>query len=62
LSDVDPHTKFVDILSDIYICGMSDKLLSSSGGGFISLIRNCHTKRVELTKQFEIVIELDNPT
>ncbi len=61
-SDVDPHTKFVDILSDIYICGMSDKLLSSSGGGFISLIRNCHTKRVELTKQFEIVIELDNPT
>ncbi len=60
LSDVDPHTKFVDMLSDIYICGMSDKLLSSSGGGFITLIRNCHTKRVELAKQFEIVIELDN--
>ena len=53
-SEVDPHTKFVDMLSDIYICGMSDKLLSSSGGGFISLIRNCNKNKNELTKQFDI--------
>jgi hypothetical protein len=54
-SDVEPHTKFVDMLTDIYICGMSDKLLSSSGGGFIKLIRACNTKKLELTKQFEII-------
>ena len=59
-SNIDPHTKFVDMLSDIYICGMSDKLLSSSNGGFIKLIRNCNKKRFELAKQFDIVIEPDN--
>jgi len=47
------------MLTDVYICGMSDKLLSSSPGGFIKLIRNCNKKRFELAKQFDIVIAED---
>jgi len=54
-SDVDPDTKFIDMLTDIYICGMADKLISSSGGGFIKLIRNCNKKKSDLAKQFEII-------
>ena len=54
-SDIDPHTKFIDMLSDIYICGMSDKLISSSVGGFIRLIRACNKNKPDLAKQFEII-------
>ena len=58
-SNIDPHTKFVDMLTDIYICGMSDKLLSSSSGGFIRLILDCNKKKIELATQFDIVIAPD---
>ena len=54
-SSVDPHTKFIDMLSDIYICGMAEKLISSSVGGFITLIRRCNQNKSELAKQFEII-------
>ena len=54
-SSVDPHTKFIDMLSDIYICGMAEKLISSSVGGFITLIRSCNQNKSELAKQFEII-------
>ena len=56
-SRVEPHIKFIDMLSDIYICGMSDKLISSSSGGFIRLIRNCNQNKHHLNKQFEIIDE-----
>jgi len=56
-SDVDPDTKFIDMLSDIYICGMADKLISSSFGGFIRLIRSCNENKSDLAKQFEIIEE-----
>ena len=56
-SDVDPHTKFIDMLTDIYICGMAEKLISSSVGGFIRLIRSCNKNRSDLAKQFEIIEE-----
>ena len=39
---------------------MPDKLLSSSAGGFIKLIRNCNKKKFELAKQFDIIIAEDN--
>jgi len=57
MSQLDPHIKFIDMLSDIYICGMSDNLISSSIGGFIRLIRNCNQNKYNLNKQFEL---LDN--
>uniref|UniRef100_A0A6C0E4S8 Uncharacterized protein n=1 Tax=viral metagenome TaxID=1070528 RepID=A0A6C0E4S8_9ZZZZ len=56
-SDVDHNTKFIDMLSDIYICGMSDKLISSSVGGFINLIKSCNKNKSELAKQFERIDE-----
>jgi hypothetical protein len=56
-SRLEPHIKFIDMLSDIYICGMSDNLISSSIGGFIRLIRNCNQNKYNLNKQFEL---LDN--
>jgi hypothetical protein len=56
-SQLDPHIKFIDMLSDIYICGMSDKLITSSKGGFIRLIRNCNQNKDHLNKQFEIIDE-----
>jgi hypothetical protein len=56
-SGVDPHTKFIDMLSDIYICGMAEKLISSSVGGFIRLIKDCNENKSDLAKQFEIIEE-----
>lgn len=56
-SQLDPHIKFIDMLSDVYICGMSDKLISSSCGGFIRLIRSCNENKSALSRQFEIIDE-----
>jgi len=39
-SNIDPHTKFIDMISDIYIMSLSDKLISPSEGGFIRLIKD----------------------
>jgi hypothetical protein len=36
---------------------MAEKLISSSGGGFINLIRNCNKNKSDLAKQFEIIDE-----
>ena len=47
---IDSHTKIIDLICDIYIIAMSDKLLSNSIGGFIQLARNCHNDRFDLTK------------
>jgi len=39
-SKVDPNTKFIDVISDIFILSMSNKLISPSKGGFIKLIKS----------------------
>ena len=38
-SDIDHHTKFLDMICDIFIIGLSNKLMSNSCGGFIKLVR-----------------------
>lgn len=39
-SNVDPHIKFVDMICDIVILSLSDKLISPSIGGFIKLVKS----------------------
>jgi len=51
-SNVASHIKFIDLLCDIYIIGMSDKLLSNSSGGFIRLVREINENKEQLIKQF----------
>jgi hypothetical protein len=54
LATVNPHTKMMDLLCDLYITAMSSKLLSNSKGGFINLIRTCHANRAAVEEQFRI--------
>ena len=49
---IDNDINFTDVLSDIYIIAMSDKLLSNSVGGFIQLVRACNNHKEEFIKQF----------
>jgi hypothetical protein len=44
-SEIDPHTKFIDVICDIYILSLSNTLLSPSKGGFIQLVRNVMNNR-----------------
>jgi len=44
-SNIDPDVKLKDVMSDIYIITMCDKLLSNSKGGFIDLVRKCHDNK-----------------
>jgi hypothetical protein len=39
-SNIDPHTKFIDMICDIFISGFSHTLMSNSSGGFIKLVRS----------------------
>ncbi len=52
-SDVPPHIKMIDMLSDIYIISLADKLLSNSKGGFINLVRQCNTNKNNVINQFK---------
>jgi len=45
VSSVDPNTRFIDLLCDIYIIGMADKIMSNSGGCFISLVRDINNNK-----------------
>lgn len=47
-SDVDQHTKFVDMLCDIFIAARSDKLISNSMGGFVELLRFIHSNGLKV--------------
>lgn len=51
---INPDTKFIDMICDIYIVSMSDKLLSNSRGGFIKLIRDCSNDKDNIAKQFSL--------
>lgn len=53
VSNIDPHTKFIDLFCDIYIIAMSDILLSNSNGGFIKLVRKCFNNKSKFIEQFE---------
>jgi hypothetical protein len=52
-SDVESNIKMTDLFCDIYILGMSETLLSVSGGGFIKLIRQCNGNKHALLEQFK---------
>jgi len=50
-SNIHPHTKFIDMISDIYIMSLSDKLISPSKGGFIRLIKDVMRNQYFRTEQ-----------
>jgi hypothetical protein len=56
-SNINPHTKILDLMADIYIIAMSDKLISNSIGGFIKLVQKCHQNKKEIIKKFEFLEE-----
>jgi hypothetical protein len=45
-SNIDNHTKFVDMICDIFIISLSHELLSNSLGGFIKLVKNLQQKKM----------------
>ncbi len=54
-SNIDSHTKISDLLSDIYIISLSDKLLSNSIGGFIKLVKKCHENKEKIIEKFKYI-------
>jgi hypothetical protein len=52
-SKMDPHIKFIDLFTDIYIIAMSSEIISCSNGLFIRLVRSCHANQDEFYQQFE---------
>ena len=44
-TSINGNTKIIDLMTDIYIISMSNKLLSNSQGGFIELVRNCYNNK-----------------
>jgi hypothetical protein len=42
---IEPHTKFIDVICDIYILSLSNTLLSPSKGGFIKLVQDVMNNR-----------------
>lgn len=51
-SNVPGNIKIRDIMCDIFILSQSDKILSTSKGGFTQLIKSCFKKKKEVWKQF----------
>jgi hypothetical protein len=51
-SDVNPRDKMLDLLCDIYLISMSEKLLSSSQGSFIRLVTDCYNRKEAIKAQF----------
>jgi hypothetical protein len=49
-ANIDGHTKFIDMICDIFIMGLAEKLLSNSNGGFIKLARSVHGNKTIWTK------------
>lgn len=44
-SNIDGDTKFSDLLADMYIAGLAQKILSNSQGGFIALLRSINDNK-----------------
>lgn len=53
-SDIDPQTKLFDMFTDIVILSMGMDLISSSGGRFIRLLRDCYDKKDYIKKMFDL--------
>jgi hypothetical protein len=53
LSDIDPHIKIIDLLTDIYVISLSDKVLSNSMGGFIQLVRRCNANKNDIILKYQ---------
>jgi hypothetical protein len=52
-SNINSHTKIIDLFCDIYIITMSDKLLSNSIGNFIKLVKDCREDKINFCKKFD---------
>ena len=53
-SNINSYIKFIDLICDIYLITMSDKIFSNSIGRFIHLVRKCNINKYEVQKQFQI--------
>jgi len=51
-SDISAETKIKNLICDIYIIAMADKLLSNSLGGFINLVRNIRNDLSTINDKF----------
>jgi len=54
---IEPHTKISDLISDIYLLTMSDKIISNSKGNFITLVRNCFKNKEDIVKKFSELVK-----
>ena len=54
-SNINPRTKIIDMMSDVFIIAMSDKLISNSKGNFIKLAQNCRNNKIDVYNQFKIL-------
>jgi hypothetical protein len=50
---VDAGTRFTDMIADVFIVSMADKLVSNSAGGFIRFLRDCHMNKEKVALQFK---------
>jgi hypothetical protein len=53
-SNIDKDIKIKDLISDLYIITMADKLLSNSEGGFNKLVSSCNNNASTIKKKFII--------
>lgn len=53
-SNIDKDIKIKDLISDLYIITMADKLLSNSEGGFHKLVTSCNNNSSSIKKKFII--------
>lgn len=51
-SNISPDIKIKNLICDIYIIAMADKLLSNSKGGFINLVRNIRNNMSTINDKF----------
>ena len=53
-NSISPHTKILDLITDIYIIVRANKFLSNSIGGFIKLVRECRENQDYISSKFSI--------
>jgi hypothetical protein len=52
-STINSDIKFIDVICDIYIMALSEKILSNSQGGFIKLVSDCFNNKDKIIEQFK---------
>ena len=53
-SNIDKEIKIKDLISDLYIITMAEKLVSNSEGGFNKLVSSCNNNASSIKKKFNI--------